>query len=78
MRQIEFYVVVPQQVWLQRMILGIGNWREFDKGFATGELSLPIPSLKDMERGTLVPKHFISEIPANFRNFLGSCQPVYT
>lgn len=48
MRQIEFYVVVPQQVWLQRMILGIGNWREFDKGFATGELSLPIPSLKDM------------------------------
>jgi|GEM_PF-2696039 len=27
--------------------------------------------------GTLVLKHFILEIPANFRNFLGSCQSVY-
>ena len=42
-RKIEFYVVVPQQVWLQKMILGIGNWREFDKGFAVGGLRLPIP-----------------------------------
>jgi len=48
MRAIEFYVVVPQQVWLQRMILGIGNWRELGKGLAVGELRLPIPSLKDM------------------------------
>jgi hypothetical protein len=32
----------------------------------------------DVKRGTLVQKHFISEIPANFRNFLGSCQSVYT
>ena len=47
-RKIEFYVVVPQQVWLQKMILGLGNWREFDKGLAVGELRLPIPSLKDM------------------------------
>ena len=47
-RKIEFYVVVPQQVWLQKMILGIGNWREFDKGFAVGELRLPIPPLKDV------------------------------
>lgn len=47
-RKIEFYVVIPQQVWLQKMILGIGNWREFDKGFAVGELRLPIPSLKDV------------------------------
>ena len=30
------------------MILGIGNWREFDKGFAVGELRLPIPPLKDV------------------------------
>jgi len=48
MRQIEFYVVVPQQVWLQRMILGIRNWREFGEGLAVGELHLPIPSLKDV------------------------------
>lgn len=47
-RKIEFYVVVPQQVWLQKMILGIGNWREFAKGFAVGELHLPIPSLNDV------------------------------
>ena len=46
--QIEFYVVVPQQVWLQRLILSIGNWREFGEGLAVGELSLPFPSLKDM------------------------------
>ena len=48
MRQIEFYVVVPQQVWLQRMILGIRNWREFGDGLSVGELRLPIPSLKEM------------------------------
>jgi hypothetical protein len=42
-RKIEFYVVIPQQVWLQKMILSIGNWREFDKGFAVSELRLPSP-----------------------------------
>ncbi len=47
-RKIEFYVVTPQQIWLQRMIPSIGNWREFGEGLAVGELSLPIPSLKDM------------------------------
>ena len=47
-RQIEFYVVVPQQVWLQRLILGISNWREFDKNLSVGELRLPFPSLKDV------------------------------
>jgi hypothetical protein len=33
----------PKQVWLQEMILGLGNWREFAKGFAVGGLRLPIP-----------------------------------
>lgn len=47
-RKIGFYVVVPQQIWLQKMILGLGNWREFGKGLAVGELRLPIPSLKDV------------------------------
>ena len=47
-RKIEFYVVVPQQVWLQKMILSLGSWREFDKGFSVEELILPFPSLKDM------------------------------
>ena len=47
MRQIEFYVVVPQQVWLQKMILSIRSWKEFGKGLAVGGLHLPIP-LKDM------------------------------
>jgi hypothetical protein len=45
-REIEFYVVVPQQVWLQKMILGIGNWRMFGKRLAAGELKLPIPTIK--------------------------------
>ena len=43
MRQIEFYVVVPRQVWLQKMILSIRNWREFGEGLAVGGLHLPIP-----------------------------------
>jgi hypothetical protein len=30
------------------MILGLGNWREFDKDFAVGGLRLPTPSLKDV------------------------------
>ena len=45
---------------------------------STAAEALVVPFLKDVERGTLVLKHFISEIPANFRDFLGSCQPVYT
>jgi len=47
-RGMEFYIVVPQQVWLQRMILGISEWREFDRGFSVGELRFPIPSLRDI------------------------------
>ncbi len=47
-RGIEFYVVVPQHVWVQRLILGISNWREFDKDLSVGEFRLPFPSLKDV------------------------------
>jgi hypothetical protein len=45
-RHVEFHVVVPQQVWVQKMILSHGNWRTFGKGLAVGELSLPIPTLE--------------------------------
>ena len=47
-RQIEFYVVVPQHIWVQKLILGINDWRDFDRGLSVGELRLPFPSLKNV------------------------------
>lgn len=45
-RGIEFFVVVPQHIWVQRLILGIDNWREFGHGLSVGEMRLPFPTLK--------------------------------
>jgi len=40
-REVEFFVVVPQQPWLQRLILGIGTWHEIGGNRATGDLLVP-------------------------------------
>jgi len=39
---IEFYVVVPQQPWVQRLILHIGNWQEIPGNRAVGQFFLPL------------------------------------
>lgn len=36
-RGIEYYVVVPQHSWVQRLILGISSWHEIDGKRETGE-----------------------------------------
>jgi len=40
--RIEYYVVVPQQSWVQRLILHIGNWREIPGRRAVGQFFLPL------------------------------------
>jgi transposase len=47
-RGIEFYVVVPQQPWVQRLILGIGTWHEIDGNRAAGEMLVPISRNKQV------------------------------
>jgi hypothetical protein len=43
-REIEFYIVVPQLVYIQKLVLRIGTWREISPGVAVGETSLPLNS----------------------------------
>lgn len=45
-RGIEFYVVVPQQPWVQRLILGINTWHEIDGNRAVGEILIPLGKSK--------------------------------
>jgi len=47
-RGIEFYVVVPQQSWVQRLILGIGTWHKIDGNRAAGEIFIPIGGNKQV------------------------------
>jgi len=41
-RQIEFYIVVPQQPWVQRLILSMDNWTEIAGSRSAGEIHIPL------------------------------------
>ena len=41
-RDVEFYVVVPQQTWIQRLILANDSWHEIKGNRAVGEIFVPI------------------------------------
>ena len=41
-RGIEFYCVVPQQPWVQRLILHIDNWQEIPGNRSVGQFFLPL------------------------------------
>jgi hypothetical protein len=43
-REIEFYIVVPQLVYIQKLVLRIGTWREISPNVAVGETVLPLNS----------------------------------
>lgn len=43
-REIEFYIVVPQLVHIQKFVLRIGTWREICPNVAVGETLLPLNS----------------------------------
>jgi Transposase DDE domain group 1 len=43
-REIEFYIVVPQLVYIQKLVLRIGTWREISPNVAVGETLLPLNS----------------------------------
>ena len=43
-REIEFYIVVPQLVYIQKLVLRIGTWREISPNVAVGETFLPLNS----------------------------------
>lgn len=41
-RGIEFYVVVPQHPWVQRLILGMGTWHKINGKREAGDILIPI------------------------------------
>lgn len=41
-QKIEFYVVVPQLLWVQRLILGVGTWHRIAGNRETGEILIPL------------------------------------
>jgi len=44
-RQIEFYIAVPQHIWVQKFIRGISEWREIGKDLSVGEFRLDYLSI---------------------------------
>lgn len=41
-RSIEFYIVVPLQPWVQKMIRSVRNWRSIGRGVEVGEWEYPL------------------------------------